>query len=199
MASTCRTKAAKVWLWRWRRNPLRRHSDRVEAWIVLVTWVFVLQVGVLAGLATAASVEGGLAEQRAGSRAIPAELTEDAAKTALTRTSGFSGDDKVWGTVRWTAADGTAHTGRTRVEPGSAAGATVTVWTDDKGRLVAKPATASQARLRAVFTGVLAGLGGGVAVLVCGRLVRVGLDRRRVEQWDAEWERIGPKWSRTTG
>jgi len=199
MASTCRTKAAKVWLWRWRRNPLRRHSDRVEAWIVLVTWAFVLQVGVLAGLAAAESVQSGLADQRAGSRAIPAELTEDAAKAALTRTSVFSGDDKVWGTVRWTAADGTAHRGRTRVEPGSAAGATVTVWTDDKGRLVAKPVTASQARLRAVFTGVLAGLGGGVAVLVCGRLVRVGLDRRRVEQWDAEWERIGPKWSRTTG
>ncbi|WP_329530912.1 hypothetical protein OG568_08315 [Streptomyces sp. NBC_01450] len=199
MANTCRTRAAKVWLWRWRRNPLRRHSDRLEAWVVLVTWAFALVVGVLAGLATAASVEHGLAEERAGLRAIPAALTEAAAETALTTTSGFRGDDKVWGAVRWTAADGSAHRGRTRVEPGSAAGATVTVWTNDKGRLVAKPATASQVRLRAVFTGVPADLSGGVAVLVCGRLVRVGLDRRRMEQWDVEWERIGPKWRRMTG
>lgn len=45
-ASRCR----RVRLWRWRRNPLRLRSDLVEAWIMLVTWVFALVGGLLAGL-----------------------------------------------------------------------------------------------------------------------------------------------------
>ncbi|QTE02425.1 hypothetical protein S1361_34155 [Streptomyces cyanogenus] len=30
---------AKKPLWRWRNNPLRRHGDVVEAWVVLAVWV----------------------------------------------------------------------------------------------------------------------------------------------------------------
>ncbi|MFI7401060.1 hypothetical protein ACIBW9_11325 [Streptomyces sp. NPDC049541] len=33
----------------------------------------------------------------------------------------------VWGTVRWTAADGNTHAGLTRVDPSSTAGTPVTV------------------------------------------------------------------------
>lgn len=39
----------KVWLWRWRRNPLRRRSDALEAWIMLTAWAFT----VLGGAVTA--------------------------------------------------------------------------------------------------------------------------------------------------
>src|SRR5262245_57041990 len=49
-----------VWLWRWRRNPLRRRSDALEAWIVLAVWSVTVIGGVLAGLAAAHSVERGM-------------------------------------------------------------------------------------------------------------------------------------------
>ncbi|MEU2879366.1 hypothetical protein ABZ651_24505, partial [Streptomyces sp. NPDC007070] len=32
------TRRAGVRWWRWRRNPLRRTSDVVEAWLLLVAW-----------------------------------------------------------------------------------------------------------------------------------------------------------------
>ena len=36
----------------------------------------------------------------------------------------------MWAEVRWTATDGSAHTGQTRVAPASTVGTPVTVWTD---------------------------------------------------------------------
>lgn len=56
----------KVWLWRWRRNPLRRRADAVEAWVVLGVWALTVLAGVLAGWATAGAVEQGLARERVG-------------------------------------------------------------------------------------------------------------------------------------
>ena len=39
-------RSPKVWLWRWRRNPLRRRADVVEGWVVLGVGL----LAVLAGL-----------------------------------------------------------------------------------------------------------------------------------------------------
>ncbi|MFD4525736.1 hypothetical protein ACFWP7_17760 [Streptomyces sp. NPDC058470] len=185
----------KVWLWRWRRNPLRRRSDALEAWVVLVAWALTVFGGVLSGLAAAQSVEHGLARQRAEWHSVPAQLMADA--TESTRTE--SGADRVWAKVRWTAPDGSARTGQARVDTGTTEGTPVTVWTDPEGRLVTRPATASQAQLRASMVGVLIGLSVAAGPFVCGQLVRGRLERRRMDQWDEEWERFGPIWGRRTG
>ncbi|MFF4352999.1 hypothetical protein [Streptomyces sp. NPDC001530] len=184
----------KVWLWRWRRNPLRRRSDALEAWIVLVAWALTVLGGVFTGLAATQSVEHGLAQQRAAWRSVPALLTEDAPDASTTE----SGDGLVWAKVRWTAADGSPHAGQARVYAGSTAGTPVTVWTDPDGRLVSRPATASQARLRASLVGILVGVSAAGVPFVGGRLLRGRLERRRMEQWDEEWERVGPLWGRMT-
>jgi hypothetical protein len=185
----------KAWLWRWRRNPLRRRSDALEAWVVLVVWALTVFGGVFTGLAAAQSVEHGLARQRAEWHAVPAQLIADA--TESTRTE--SGADQVWVKVHWTAPDGSVRTGQARVRAGTAEGTPVTVWTDPEGRLVTKPATASQAQLRASMVGVLIGLGVAAVPCACGRFVRGRLERRRMDQWDEEWERFGPIWGRKTG
>jgi hypothetical protein len=185
----------KVWLWRWRRNPLKRRSDRLEAWVVLVAWALTLFGGVLAGLLAAGSVESGLARQRAEWRPTAAVLTEDAPEPSAT--SG-PGAEKVWAKVRWAAPDGSERQGQARVDPASLMGAPVTVWTDAEGLLVTKPAGESQARLRAGLVGGLAGLCVAAMPYVGGRLVRGRLERRRMDQWDEEWERIGPLWERKT-
>ncbi|MEV6167159.1 hypothetical protein AB0L99_02890 [Streptomyces sp. NPDC051954] len=188
----------KVWLWRWRRNPLKRQADMVEAWVLLGAWVITLLVGVCAGLAVNRSVEHGLARERVEWRPAAARLTEQAAGQALANSGAVSGE-RVWGKVRWTAPDGSVHTGQARVRTGSAVGTTVKVWTDRKGRLVTRPATASQARSQAAMTGALMGVGAAAVPFVCGRFLHGRLERRRMEMWDAEWALLGPLWGRTTG
>jgi hypothetical protein len=42
--------------WRWRRNPLRRRSDVVEAWLLLAAWTIALVSGLIVGLLTADAV-----------------------------------------------------------------------------------------------------------------------------------------------
>lgn len=193
MATAPCAKPAKVRFWRWRRSPLRRRSDTMEAWIVLAAWTLALLAGLLAGQAAAVAMDDTLASRRAQLRPVPAVLTENATEESQTVTSGTS-SDTVWVKVRWTAVDGSTHTGRAKAETGTTAGTRVTVWTDRAGVLAAQPPTVTEARLQSALAGVLVALSTGAAVLVCGRLVRRGLDRRRLAQWDAEWKRVGPQW-----
>ncbi|MFR0354373.1 Rv1733c family protein [Streptomyces sediminimaris] len=187
----------KAWLWRWRRNPLRRRVDVVEAWVVVAAWLVTLVAGVLAGLAATASVEHGLARERVEWRQTVALLTEKAPGKAADRPAGATGR-QVWGRVRWKGQDGSRHTGQVRVGAGSAAGSAVTVWTDPHGELVTKPPTASQARMRSVLIGVLVGLSAAAVPFVGGRVLCGRLERRRMARWDAEWARFGPRWGRNT-
>ncbi|MGW0828460.1 Rv1733c family protein [Streptomyces sp. NPDC002845] len=185
----------KVWLWRWRRNPLRRRSDRLEAWVVLATWTLTLLGGLVTGLLVSRSVEGDLDRQRAEWRPTGAVLAEDAPEPSTVRGSGAA---RVWAQARWTAADGSTRTGQVQVVPASTAGTQVSVWTDPDGRLVTEPASESQARLRSSLSGVLVGVSAAGVPFLCGRLVCGRLEQRRVDQWDEEWERIGPLWGRKT-
>ncbi|GKQ39313.1 hypothetical protein [Streptomyces sp. A012304] len=188
----------KVWLWRWRRNPLKRRADTVEAWVLLGAWALTVLVGVLAGWATSRSVEQGLARERTEWRPVAGRLTERAPGKPAARPGAASGD-QVWAKVGWTGPDGSTHTGQIRVSPGSAAGTGVTVWTDRQGRLVTRPATAAQARLRASLVGGLAGVGAATLPYAGGRVLRGRLERRRVEQWDADWARFDALWGRHAG
>ncbi|WP_031481657.1 Rv1733c family protein [Streptomyces bicolor] len=189
----------KVWLWRWRRNPLKRRADAAEAWVLLAAWVLTVLTGVLAGLGTASTVEQGMARERVEWRPVVALLTEQAPGTADSRT-GTSSGATVWAKVRWSAPEGATHTGQARVRPGSGVGTPVTVWTDPQGRLVTKPATPSEARSRAALVGGLAGLCAASVPFVAGRALRSRLESRRIDQWGYEWARFGPLWGgRTTG
>ncbi|MFG2264373.1 hypothetical protein [Streptomyces sp. NPDC048720] len=185
----------KVWLWRWRRNPLRRRADVLEAWVVLAAWLLTVLAGVSAGLAAARSVDDGLARERAAWRPVVARVVAKAPGRSASETSGA---ERVWAEVRWPAADGSAHTGQARVAPGSAAGSPVTVWTDPRGHLVSRPATASEAAFRAVLMGGLVGLSAAAVPFVGGLALRGRLERRRMDDWDAEWARLGPQWGRKT-
>ncbi|GAB2852120.1 hypothetical protein GCM10027074_18600 [Streptomyces deserti] len=53
--------------------------------------------------------------------------------------------------------------------------------------------------MRAWLIGALAGVGAAAVPFAAGRAVRGRLEYRRMEQWDIEWARFGPLWSRTTG
>ncbi|MEH0542162.1 hypothetical protein QA802_03445 [Streptomyces sp. B21-105] len=178
----------KVWLWRWRRNPLKRRADMVESWALLGVWALTVLAGVLAGAATAGSVEDSLARERVEWRPLTGRLTDRApGKPAA---GGSASGDRVWAKAGWTGPDGSAHTGQVRVGPGSAAGTPVTVWTDPRGRMVTEPVSAAQARLRGSLVGGVAGLGVAALPFAGGRVLRGRLERRRVAQWDIDWARF---------
>ncbi|MFE0447715.1 Rv1733c family protein [Streptomyces fungicidicus] len=194
MARTRGARPRRVRLWRWRRNPLRRRSDLAEAWLLLGALVLALLLGVLSGLAAAGAVDGSLAERRERSSPVAAVLTEDAAGATASVTE--NGDGGVWAKVRWTAPDGTLHTGRAEVSPRSPAGTEVTVWTDPAGRLVAAPPEGAEARFQTVMAGVTVAVATGGLVLLGGRLGRRRLELRRLDAWEAEWRRVEPSWRR---
>lgn len=202
----------KVWLWRWRRNPLKRRADTLEAWVLLGAWLLTLVAGVLAGLAAARSVEGGLARERSEWHPVVAHVVEKAPGRSASGSgtgsesgsgsgsgSGASGGERVWARVGWSVDDGSVHTGQARVPAGSRAGTPVTVWTDPQGHLVTRPATASEAHLRSALIGGLVGLSAAAVPFVAGLVARGRLERRRMDRWDAEWSRLGPQWGRMTG
>ncbi|MFC3572301.1 hypothetical protein ACFOZ0_03170 [Streptomyces yaanensis] len=180
--------APAVRWWRWRRSPLRRRSDVVEAWIVLAAWLFALVAGVCAGLATADAVDQRFVRQRAERRAVRAVLVRDAPEHTDAREVGGR---RVLADVRWTAADGSLRQTRTRVTPGTAAGTRITLWTDRQGVLRGRPVAPAEAAVTAVTFGALAaGAAGGGVGWAGTRAVRLCVDRRRMEQWAKEWARL---------
>ncbi|GHA48843.1 MULTISPECIES: Rv1733c family protein [Streptomyces] len=197
MTRTPPTTVTRVRLWRWRRNPLRRHSDVVEAWIVLAGWVLALVVGVVAGLWAAQVSESAFAARLTHVHPVSAVLTDDAARTPAAG-SGYD-DGRVWAAVRWTDQDGAAHTDRAKVLPGAPAGTRVTVWTNQADRIVSAPVTGAAADLQSALTGVLVAPAAGALVWGAGRLVRGRLIRRRLAEWDEEWRQIGPRWGNLSG
>lgn len=186
----------KVRLWRWRRSPLRRRSDLVEAWVVLCAWVFALVAAVFAGVVAADSVTHSAEELRAQSRKVTAVLVKD---TEAPGTSQVTTDHLVWGTVRWTDPDGTIRTDEARVPPRTHAGSKVEVWADRNGVVVNEPLSETEILLHSIAGGVLAAGAAGGVVLGCSWTVRLGLERRRLEQWAAEWERLDTPWGWKTG
>ncbi|MEU3346760.1 hypothetical protein ABZ723_17575 [Streptomyces sp. NPDC006700] len=186
---------AGVWLWRWRRNPLRRTSDVVEAWILLVAWVLAVAGGVLAGVLTAGAMQQAADRVRADTHSVPAMVTQEATRGAVRPVGSVLG----WGTVRWTDADGSAHTGRTRVPVSATPGDHVTVWANGQGTLTPPPASAADIAFQTTLGGLWAGTTTAGVVIGGAKLARIRLDRRRFTQWDEEWARVDTPWGWKTG
>ncbi|MFF5854552.1 hypothetical protein ACFY8B_02765 [Streptomyces sp. NPDC012751] len=197
MTRTPPTTVTRVRLWRWRRNPLKRHSDVVEAWIVLAGWALALLVAAVAGLVAVHASQSAFTARLARAHPVSAVLTDDTAR-ATAAGSGYD-DGRVWAAVRWTDEHGAAHTDRARVVPGAPAGSRVTVWTNQADRVVPAPVTGAAADLQSALAGVLVAPAAGAVVWGAGRLVRNRLIRRRMAEWDAEWKQIGPRWGNLSG
>ncbi|MFD7244943.1 Rv1733c family protein [Streptomyces massasporeus] len=182
--------------WRWRRSPLRRRSDVVEAWTVLVVAVLVLVGAPLAGAAAARwahnEARSVAAEQRAERHRVRAEVV---GTTDSLPSMQAGGQHAYRATVRWTEPDGTRHTATTRVPADTERGETVDAWFDDRGRSVLPPVDGSAVWQHTLTVGTCAA-GGAVLVVVFGHsLVRRVALRRRMAEWDRAWARTEPEWT----
>ncbi|MEU6284394.1 hypothetical protein [Streptomyces sp. NPDC047028] len=185
-----------VWMWRWRRNPLRRRSDMVEAYVVLTAWLLAVAGGLITGVVTADVAAQRYDRQRLDRYEVAAVLTGQAPSAASAQAVG---DDEVWTAVRWRDPDGSVRTGRTKVAPFTAAGTPVPVWTDGRGHLVSRPPSRAEEASETASGGALAAMGVGGAVWLAARMVRERLNRRRLGEWDVAWADAATRWGGKTG
>ncbi|GAA5204722.1 Rv1733c family protein [Streptomyces thinghirensis] len=187
-------------LWRWRRNPLRRRTDRLEGWVALGILLAVLVAAPAAMFAvgdTAYRHYRSTAEHEARTRDHrPAVLVHDAPRHPE------PGSDEAKKTrypvkVRFTGPDGTARTGRADVEPGLSADSTVLVWVDAAGEITEPPLTSEQIRSRTMGWAILAFLGVVLTGLAAHAATALVLRRRNLAGWDAAWAATAPRWSRS--
>ena len=176
-------------------NPLRRGSDRAETALV---------AGLLAAFLASApltAVTAGhwthavtLREQRIQAvhwHQVDAVLLKSAPSDSFT---GY-GPSEASALARWTAPDGTRHTGYVTVATGARAGAAVGAWTDQSGNLTGPPLQREQVADRAALAAMLAPLVPAILLLTCWKLARRALDKRRSAAWDADWRATGPHWT----
>ncbi|MGW2291668.1 Rv1733c family protein [Streptomyces phaeochromogenes] len=184
--------------WRWRRNPLRRRSDVVEAWTALCVAVLLCVGGPLAGIAAGWWAYDGARtraeEQRAQRHRVPAEVTEHA--PAAVPTSEGEAQPTYRVTVRWTEPGRQSRTDKARVPAGTRSGDRAYIWLDDRGRVVPAPADGTAVwqhtlSAGACGTGLFAG-----GVLGAYAVVRRVAARHRLAEWEQEWAYTGPEWRR---
>ncbi|MFD0418693.1 hypothetical protein [Streptomyces sp. NPDC127108] len=185
----------RVRWWRPGRSPLRRRSDVIEAWTVLVVGV-VLCVG-----APTAGAVAGVVAHRDGVAVARAERSERHRVAAVLTVNAPPAVPVADGTVhlyrvpaRWTSSDGTRRTGDALVPGGSRRGDRVAVWLDARGLVTEAPLDAGGVALRVAGAAAAAAAGTALTALIGLRAVRAVLNRRRMAAWDDEWRRIGPEW-----
>ncbi len=180
------------------RSPLRRRTDRIEAWITaLLLAVFLVGAPVSWIVAGQWVQHGGSLEQRAQQswHQVPAVLlkTAPALPTFDLRTS-WNFD--VMTLARWSGPGGRQLAGQVPAVPGTSAGTTVPVWVNGSGRPTGMPLMRSELMKRELGAEVLAPLILATLLLFVGVVVRWLMDRRRLAGWETGWAFIGPRWSR---
>ncbi|TJZ44212.1 hypothetical protein FCH28_31190 [Streptomyces piniterrae] len=189
-------------VWRWRRNPLRRGTDRVEAWVALAAAVLIVLGAPFVGWFTGQAAHGALLDtvrlQSAQRHLVWVTVDRLLSRAPLDPDPETSSQRDAHRRViaRWTAWDGSEHTGQIAaprpVEPGER----FRIWTDDRGRVQPRPMDASTAGTHAVLAGLGTAASTGALIEGGRRLIVWRLMVRRFHAWDAAWERAGQDWGR---
>ncbi|WP_328890545.1 Rv1733c family protein [Streptomyces sp. NBC_00316] len=192
-------------VWRWRHNPLRRATDRLEAWLALVALLLMVLAapvcGWLCGVVTDGALQESVRAQQAQRHVITAVVVRRVPGASnLAADPEVSSERTTRTTVlaRWKAPDGTPRrdtvaTSSRVTEPGSR----VRIWTDRQGRAVLPPMDGTTARTHAALAGFGVTLIG-VGLIEAGRRVIVWrMVQRRYARLDRDWAESGPDWGRT--
>jgi hypothetical protein len=177
-------------------NPLRRTSDRVEAWIRVGLLALFLTAGPVAAVAAGHWVshmkDTGSSSATGQLHPVRAVLLQPATVGADPAAADWGG--QVWVRARWEYAGASARTGEVPAPAGAPAGTAVTVWLDASGRIAGttepgRPAGAALLAAMAMLAAV------GLTLLAALRLTQRFLNRRRLAAWEADWAATGPRWT----
>lgn len=174
------------------RNPLRRRSDRIEAWILLAMTVAFLPLTMLTAVGAIHWAEQYGSRQRAGQRLH--EVSAVLLQAAPATDPAVDGSVSMLVRARWPVNGGT-HVGDIAVVPGTARGTTVQIWITQKGNAAPPPLTSAQMDARVVASIILAPAAVALALWLLLCLLRWPLNRRRLASWAASWTSVGPRWN----
>ena len=179
-------------------NPLRRTSDRVEAWLTLVLIAAMVLVASWAAWTAARATYRDdvrlVAYERMHRFRVEAVLLEDAPWPAAAA-GGQTAPRSVPTMARWPSPDGAIHTGTVFADAGPRAGSAVVPWVDDRG-VITGPPPYRNPRMDAALAGLLAACAVVTGLAGIRWTVRRLLDRRRLRSWQTEWSAVEPRWSR---
>jgi hypothetical protein len=177
-------------------NPLRRRTDRIEAAIRLATIVLLVAAVPLVCLAA-----GHLAERFAQRQAHAQAAAEHEVTAVLLQgvpadntPDPYSAVQMTMVPARWQPPGQAPRTGQVLAPVGARAGSLETIWVDASGG-VTSPPDAGLVDAAVCVAIVNTCLGAGLIVLLSNGLARHILERRRMSDWDAEWQATGPLWS----
>jgi hypothetical protein len=174
-----------------------RRSDRLEAAVLRTACLALLTAtgaGILLGAHTAADAEHTAQLARTRTHPYDVVLLQDApAATPVSgQTSTVGAETRA--KARWRTPDG-SRTGTVRVDADTRAGAHATVWFDANWHQVPRP----ESRLGTILDGIGPGMSVPLGTAAAGALAvfatRLILSRRRLRDWDDEWQRVEPVWS----
>ncbi|WP_308312758.1 hypothetical protein [Streptomyces sp. ISL-11] len=192
---------ATRWVWRWRRNPLRRRTDVLEAWVGLAAVVLMLVAGTAVGWTTGSLAHQALRQTVRDQhrhrhpvtattlRALPGRAAESERET----TGGREGHRVV---ARWPGPDGGTLSGVVAVRHAARPGYRFALWTDDRGRVSGRPMDEDTAAVHAGLAGAATAAATAGLVEAVRRLVVWRLARRRYALWDRAWRRAAHTWGR---
>jgi hypothetical protein len=180
------------------RNPLRRRTDRIEAWITAALLaIFLIGAPLFASGFGRWVHDGGLAEQRAQQSW---HQTSAVLMAAAPRVPVYEFHLSLQNTVPvravWFGPAGQARSGEVQAPAGSQAGQTVRIWVDGTGHATGAPLASAALARRVVGAEVLGPATLAVLLLCLIGVARLLLNRRRLTDWERAWASIGPRWSR---
>ncbi|WUH95049.1 hypothetical protein OG900_36120 [Streptomyces sp. NBC_00433] len=197
--------------WRWRRNPLRRRSDVVEAWLGVVTVLLLCAVPLLgwwAGQSVDRTLQRVARTQRAERTLVPAMVVESPAAPGATAApgaekaaaavaaAGTDNDPRHGDMLRWVAPDRSVRTAKVPVGLEVWRDDQLLLWTDRTGVLVPPPLDDATASTHAVLAGLATGSAAAGTLVMVRQLLVWRLMRRRMDSWERDWARVGQDWGR---
>ncbi|OON71387.1 Rv1733c family protein [Streptomyces tsukubensis] len=192
-----------VGLWRWRRNPVRRGTDLVEAWTALITVVLIVLLCPVAGLAAGNHAHDALQQTvdtqiHVRHRLVATVVKPDGGpRVDSDPETSTARDSHSRVLADWKAPDGTQHRGKVLADLSRPrTGDHFELWTDRRGRIVGRPLDGSTAGAHAVLAGLGTAAATGVVLEGARRLLLWRSVRRRYDQWDSAWAKTGPDWGR---
>ncbi|MFF2808651.1 hypothetical protein ACFVT2_16040 [Streptomyces sp. NPDC058000] len=189
-------------IWHWRHNPLRRRTDRWEAWLALAAALLIAVGAPCAGWFTGRAAHGALLEavrlQRQQRHVVWATVDRPAAATPADPNpeSAAQHDVHLRVIAHWPGPGGGRRTGEVTAPRPVEAGDRFRMWADEQGRAATRPMDEGTAATHAVLAGLGSAAAAGGLVEGGRRLAVRQLMARRFRRWDAAWARAGQDWGR---
>ncbi|MDR3035029.1 MAG: hypothetical protein LBV78_18335 [Kitasatospora sp.] len=175
-------------------NSLRRRSDRIAAFATVVLVVVFLVVTPIAAIFAGHWAYRWSMSQQQHQRSWR-EVTAVLLRKAPVEPGGFDGSG-AWTVARWTPPGGHARKGVISAPAGTPAGGRVRIWLDASGRWAGPPLGRQIVVVRVVMAVMGTTVVAGAAAATVASVGQWLLDRRRMAGWEADWDAVGPQWTK---